>query len=145
MALTSEGPGAGARKGLLLAGGEGLGVWSLPRAGVDGLRALRQWACVDPGVLSVNTDSSIVVDEDRLVACAVTLRARYAYALRGDRAVVTFDLESCLGGEGGSCLESDELVVMDKPKYEAHAMVSHPHRNMIATAGNDGALRVFVP
>jgi hypothetical protein len=84
-------------------------------------------------------------DEDRLVACAVTLRARYAYALRGDRAVVTFDLESCLGGEGGSCLESDELVVMDKPKYEAHAMVSHPHRNMIATAGNDGALRVFVP
>ena len=33
---------------------------------------------------------------------------------------------------------------MDKAKYETHALVSHPHRNMLATASNDGSLRVFV-
>ena len=32
---------------------------------------------------------------------------------------------------------------MDKAKYEP-TLVSHPHQNMLATAGNDGSLRVFV-
>ena len=120
LSLTSTGSGGGA-----LPGGMATGIL----AALPCIPASRAW---NP-------------DEDRLVACALTLRARYAYALRGDRAVVTFDLKSCLSGETGSCLESDELSVMDKPKYEAHAMASHPHRNMIATAGSDGALRVFVP
>ena len=79
-------------------------------------------------------------EHDCITSIASTSRGKHLQCLVGQRRVVTMDIQD----DGSLIGQSKEgIVVMEKEKYNCHNVVCHPHRNVIATSGTDGCLRIW--
>jgi WD40 repeat-containing protein SMU1 len=103
----------------------------------------------------LNTESSEVIkafscvpsnrkpsEQDIITSVSSTSRGKYLHCLVGNRKIITMDIQDDGSLINGST-SNEGMVVMEKEKYTCHNIVCHPHRNIIATAGTDGCLRIW--
>jgi WD40 repeat-containing protein SMU1 len=77
---------------------------------------------------------------DRITCLGCTSRGQHFQCLVGEKRVVTMDIL-----DDGSLVstQNDGIKVTEKEKYVCHHIVCHPHRNVMATSGTDGCLRLW--
>jgi WD40 repeat protein len=78
-------------------------------------------------------------DQDRIMSLSASSRGTHLQCLIDEKRIVTMDMID----EGNLIGVNDGIVVTEKSKYVCHDIVCHPHRNMIATSGTDGCLRLW--
>jgi WD40 repeat-containing protein SMU1 len=79
---------------------------------------------------------------DSITSISSTSRGKFLQCLVGLRKIISMDTHDDGSLINGST-SREGIIVMEKEKYNCHHIVCHPHRNIMATSGTDGCLRIW--